>query len=258
MESATATVMIDLTHGCRLASLQVHGHELLVTDGPSLIEWGCYPMAPWAGRTRDGRFAFDGVHYRMPKNLGSHAIHGTVFDVPWEAEDATTFRAALGRRWPFPGFVRQQIQLDDKELRLRLEVHATDTPMPAAAGWHPWFLRNVGGREVVVDFRPGYMLERDEAGIATERRVRPPAGPWDDCFGGVTQPVRLAWPGVLTLDMETSCEFFVVYDQPVHAVCIEPQTDPPDSLNHDPVVVVPGQPLVATTTWRWCGERGNG
>jgi aldose 1-epimerase len=101
------------------------------------------------------------------------------------------------------------------------------------------------------------MLERDDEGIATSRRVTPPDGPWDDCFGDVAQPVRLNWPGVLTLDIEASCDYFVVYDEPEHALCIEPQTAPPDTLNHDPVRVVPGQPLVATTTWRWAVERGN-
>lgn len=258
LESSTASAKIDLARGGRLASLQVHGHELLVTDGASSIEWGCYPMAPWAGRTSNGRFAFDGVQYQLPENLGSHAIHGTVFNVPWEAEDPTSLRASLGRSWPFPGFVRQEITLDDQEIRLRLEVHATEAPMPAACGWHPWFRRSVGGAEVSVDFRPSYMLECDGEGIATSHKVTPSDGPWDDCFGDVTQPVRLRWPGVLLLDIETDCDYFVVYDEPEHAVCIEPQTAPPDTLNHDPVVVVPGQPLVATTTWRWAVERSSG
>ena len=31
-------------------------HELLVTEGYGPIRWGSYPMAPWAGRIRDGRF----------------------------------------------------------------------------------------------------------------------------------------------------------------------------------------------------------
>ena len=38
------------------------------------IRWGAYPMAPWAGRIRDGRFTFRGRDVRLPLNLPPHAI----------------------------------------------------------------------------------------------------------------------------------------------------------------------------------------
>jgi galactose mutarotase-like enzyme len=45
----------------------------------------------------------------------------------------------------------------------------------------------------------------------------------------------------------------VVFTEPPHAVCVEPQCGPPDAFNlgHGFVVVEPGEPLVHTMTWRW-------
>ena len=43
----------------------------------------------------------------------------------------------------------------------------------------------------------------------------------------------------------------VVFDALSHAVCVEPQSGPPDALRLTPVVVEPGLPLVAEATFRW-------
>jgi len=246
-----ARIEIDLDAGCRLASLRVGGHELLVTGAPAPIDWGCYPMAPYAGRVREGRFTFAGKKYRLPRTLGGHAIHGTAHLRPWEAESETSFVTDLGPDWPFPGFARQQIRLGSGRLDLRLEVHSAGGAMPASCGWHPWFRRQVAGAEAVLDFHPGFMFERDAAGIATRARCPVTEGPWDDCFGGVEQPPAVTWPGRLRLELESTCSSWVVFTEREHALCVEPQSAPPDSLNHDPFVVEPGRPLVAECSLRW-------
>jgi galactose mutarotase-like enzyme len=38
---------------------------------------------------------------------------------------------------------------------------------------------------------------------------------------------------------------------PTDALCVEPQTAPPDALNHAPAIVEPGRPLSAEMTWTW-------
>jgi aldose 1-epimerase len=43
----------------------------------------------------------------------------------------------------------------------------------------------------------------------------------------------------------------VVYTEAEHAVCVEPQTGPPDALNLRPTTIVPEGVLTAHTTWRW-------
>lgn len=251
MSSYDTTLVVDLNQGCRIASLHVGGRELLITTGRSPIEWGLYPMAPYAGRVRDGSFGFDERRYELPRTLNGHAIHGTAYLQEWEQNGDTTFVTDLGPPWPFPGFVLQEIRLEDGSLSLRLEVHATQGPMPASCGWHPWFRRVVDDTASHLDFRPGFMLRRDQDGISTLDRAEVPEGPWDDCFGEVASPPVLEWPGFLRMRVTTDCDWWVVYNERDYATCIEPQTAPPDALNNSPHVVRPGHPLVANATFQW-------
>ena len=251
MSSGDADLVVDLDHGGRISSLRIGGHELLVTEGASPIEWGFYPMAPYAGRVRNGRLGFDGAVYELPRPLGGHAIHGTVYLQEWEPDNDTTFVTDLGPPWPFPGYIRQEIHLGDGFLRLRLEVHATEGEMPASCGWHPWFRRVIDGAGLALDFRPRFMLARDEEGIATGQRVAVPAGPWDDCFGGLKSPPVLSWPGFLNVKMTSDCDWWVVYSEREYAVCVEPQTAPPDAVNTNPQLVRPGHPIVANARLEW-------
>jgi galactose mutarotase-like enzyme len=246
-----ARIEIDLDAGCRLASLEVDGHQLLVTSAPSPIDWGGYPMAPYAGRVREGRFAFRGRSYELPQTLGGHAIHGSVYLHRWEAENDSAFVTELGPEWPFAGWARHVMRLDADRVSLRLEVHSESGAMPASCGWHPWFRRAVAGVEAVLDFHPGFMYERDDAGVATRTRRPVSEGPWDDCFGDVYRAPAITWPGVLRLELESTCESWVVFTERDHALCVEPLTAPPDALNHDPFVVEPERPLVAECTMRW-------
>jgi aldose 1-epimerase len=56
----------------------------------------------------------------------------------------------------------------------------------------------------------------------------------------------------LELTIESTCDHVVVYEMRPEAVCVEPQTGPPDAFNLGSAAVVePGRPLVAETTLRW-------
>lgn len=245
-------MVIDTESGCRISSLKLLGMEILVAPNGNPFTWGLYPMAPWAGRTRHGRFRFDGETYSLPINLTPHAAHGTVFHRPWRVvEPPSLFECDLGPDWPFPGRVRQHIELGDDYLSQRLEVHSEGPAMPAACGWHPWFLSRIGGAEVSLRLDAGFMEVRDSEGIPNGERVPPPPGPWDDCFGDLRSPPRLVWGDVLQLDIESNCDYAVVYNELPHAVCVEPQTAPPDALNRSPALVTPDSPLVAVSKWSW-------
>ena len=88
-------------------------------------------------------------------------------------------------------------------------------------------------------------------GIATDQTVTPGPGPWDDCFLDLRRPPVVRWPGFLELTIESDCPAWVVYTALPDAICVEPQTAPPNAVNTDPTVVRPGHPLVAEMTWRW-------
>jgi aldose 1-epimerase len=259
-------VLIDLEAGGRLASFVVGGRELLVTQGVGPFAWGSFPMAPFAGRVRDGRFEFRGHRHELPANLPPHAIHGTVLERRWDALDDRTITTELGPSWPFAGRAVQRFELEAGRLTCRLELHA-DEAMPASIGWHPWFRRQLvtAGKEATpsgapgpleLQLKAGAMFRRDSAGIATGELIVPPRGPWDDCFTDLRRPPVLRWPGFLELTIESDCPFWVVYTVPADSLCVEPQTAPPDALNSGSTIVEPGRPLAADMvwTWRWLGE----
>ena len=262
LSAPSVEAVIDLGAGGRLSSFVVEGRELLVTVGDGPFAWGSFPMVPFAGRVRDGRFEFGGRRYALPVNLAPHAIHGTTLDRRWAALDDRTITTELGPSWPFAGRVVQRFELDTGRLTCRLELHA-DEAMPASIGWHPWFTRQpvlVGGGvasvahagplELALD--AGAMLLRDATGIATGELIAPPPGPWDDCFTGLRRPPVIRWPHFLELTIELDCPSWVVYTVPDHAICVEPQTAPPDALNTGAAaVVIPGLPLTAEMTWTW-------
>src|SRR3546814_7332703 len=76
----------------------------------------------------------------------------------------------------------------------------------------------------------------------------PPHGPWDDCFTGLTWPIGLTWPGALSLSLTSTCDHVVLYDQQPHAICVEPQSGPPDAANLGRAYTVrPDEPLVIET-----------
>ncbi len=250
-QAGPARLVIDRATGARIHSLTLFGYELLVAPSNDPIAWGSYPMAPWAGRVRRGLFHFEGNDYHLPVNFPPHAMHGTTYDRPWQRDD-DGYTIDLGPAWPFDGFARQQFTLTESRLELRLEVHSRDTAFPASIGWHPWFRRELGtGGPLELDFQAQTMLTKDDDYITTRKKTAPGQGPWDDCFTGVTQPVTLRWPGAVVLTMRADSDTWVVYNGPAHALCVEPQSAPPNALNDWPQVVTPERPLALTSVWAW-------
>ncbi|MFF4048966.1 aldose 1-epimerase [Streptomyces chartreusis] len=239
-------------NGGRVGGLRVGGTELL-RQGE---RFGCFPMVPWCGRIRDGRF-LDGARVRqMPLNAPPHAIHGTTRDGAWKvarvADGEAVITYDLVEPWPYPGRVTHVVALAPDSLSLTMSVETYEDSFPAQIGWHPWFNRNLGAEDVRLDFGPAWQEERGDDHLPTGNRIEPLPGPWDDCFGmpdGVD--VTLTWPGQLELKVSSREEWVVVYDEQEAAVCVEPQTGPPNGLNTLPRLVTPLEPLEATTVWSW-------
>jgi aldose 1-epimerase len=253
LEAGDARAVVLADDGGRLGSVIVGGRELLVTGDPrGPIYWGSYPMAPWAGRVRRGRFTFQGQEHHLPITMPPHAIHGVVYDRPWSVADEDTIAIDLDERWPFRGRVTQRFRLDEDGLEVAMTLEA-DQPMPVAMGWHPWFRRvlAVGSAPASLAFEPGAMLARDADGMPTGDRVPPPDGPWDDAFTDLAADPVVEWPGQLRLTVGSTCRWWVVYSMPEHAICVEPQSGPPDAPNIAPEVVIPGRPMTQVMRWTW-------
>jgi len=260
--AGTSRVVLDEVHGGRVERLVVAGRDLLVPPDVDDHNYGAFPMAPWAGRVRHGQFSFEGVEHRVSCNDPPHAIHGIARDRRWRVDESTGSSARLSVRldapWPLGGQVVQRFDLAPARLRLTMEVHAADRPMPATCGWHPWWYRTPphAPSAVELELHADAMYALDDEGIPTGELVPVRAPPWDDCFTRLGSPAAvLRWPGATAVTVETDCPCLVVFTEPEHALCVEPQSGPPDAFNlGDAAIVSPGTPLVARATFRFAAE----
>lgn len=261
--TGACTIAPDL--GGRIESLVVHhlvGSELVDTDllitrnSPAIdptdpFSWGCFTMVPFCGRVRDAEITFEGTTHHLEKRFGPHAIHGTVAENPWVVLKMTASSALLGcdlgPRWPFAGMVHHEISIDDRGLSMTLSLSAHE-PMPAQVGWHPWFRRPVS-----YSLPFGGFLERDSHGIASSRKVtfdRRERGNFDDCFVEPIGPVTMRIDEV-SLSLESDCSHWTVFDRPIHGICIEPQSGPPNGVNDRPESLTPNDRLTRWFRINW-------
>ena len=252
-------VAIDDMCGARLASIRIDGFDILISDGDDALSWGCYPMVPYAGRVRDGLLIIGTTTHPLPVIAPPHALHGTVCASPWTVIDHSESRAVLLTEldlpWPIAGTVRHEVTVADDSVAMRLEVTAHDD-MPVQVGWHPWFVKP---DLYSVPFRS--VWPRDEQGIASNAPVAhdPKSvrfGTYDDCFSDPSEAPMLSYSTsdpdrMLRITLDSDCSHWVVFDQPEHAVCIEPQSGPPNQVNDDPVWLGFGESLARTFRIGW-------
>jgi len=253
IEAGRTRLEVAPAAGGRIARLTHAGVDWLVghdAGNAAMIAWGCFPMVPWAGRVRRGGFRFDGREYRLPANLGAHAIHGVGFALPWQVDAHAPGRVELSlalpadQRWPFGGSARQRIEVGDRHVSMQLSITAGDRAMPAAIGWHPWFRK-----PDCIEFSPRAIYPRDRDGIAVPPAIAPTPGPWDDCF--VNEEAIVLHLAGQRLRLASDCDHWVVYDETVHATCVEPQSGPPDAFNLQPSVLAPGETLRRAFLLEW-------
>lgn len=239
---------VDAQAGGRLAQFWVDGVPCLVDD-PTLgpIYWGSPPMVPWAGRVRNAVMHIGDRTITLQPLSPPNAIHGVGFLQPWEVVESTPasveLRCALD--WELGGVAGQRIALREDTLRCEMWVTAEGERMPATIGWHPWFLRPA---EVDATFTA--MYERGPDHLPTGALIRPRPLPWDDCFVLAEHPPRVRLAHAV-IELTSDCTHWVVYTEPEHAVCVEPQSGPPDAVRLGlSTWLEPGQTLRRWMEWR--------
>jgi aldose 1-epimerase len=275
-----ATATIDAEAGGRLSSLVIAGRERLVTtpmpgvDPPSM-GWGCFLMAPWVGRIKDGHVAWERFEADLPRNHGRHAIHGAMFDRPWRVDRRSEETVDLAAefepgRWPFRGRMRQSIALRDRSLTLTASIEA-DEPMPAAIGWHPWF-RHEPDESISAQVPAAGVLETSDDLIPTGRvlglddrtdlRRLAVIGDraLDHAFVRLERPVAAVRWSDLTLSIagDDTVTTVVVHSRQ-GGLCVEPQTAWPDAIRLAGAgfeatglrVVDPGRAMTASMRLTW-------
>lgn len=274
LSAGDASAVVDSERGGVVASLSVRGRDLLLPPTEAwqpYPRWGSFLIAPWVGPLSDGRLPFQGRVYRLSPNEGRHANHGLVAGLPWEVKDASdgavTLARGLGGVWPFGGAVRQQIRLLADSITLAVEIGADDLPMPAAAGWHPWFRRGARATSVQVsadrELRHEGVLptgEIDEVVGDTDLRSYPSLGDRriDAAYVGARSPAIFSADAIeLRIEFAAEIDTVVVFT-PEDAVCVEPWSAWPDAnrlaqLGHATglVELKPHQVLRRWTRWTW-------
>lgn len=255
-------LVIDLDHGARAIEWAVGELSLLARHGDDPVEYGMYPMAPWAGRLRGNRATMNGEEHVLPTTYGPWALHGTVLDQPVEVIELvrTDERVLLVGQvvehagWPWPMAVDIIWDLRERELITEINVYPRDGQFPVVVGWHPWFRRDLGrGGPLEWSIDATAQAERGEDHLPTGRLIEVGEGPFDDAFVVPDGRATVRWPGALTLDIQNDHEWYVVFDELPGSACVEPQSGPPNAFNDDlgrPVPsAAPGRPHLMVTRW---------
>ena len=132
------------------------------------LAMGCFPLVPFSGRIREGRFDVAGRRIALPLNFlpERHAIHGHGWQAPWTLVQRSAHAATIEYRhrpdaWPMAYLARQTFTLGEAALELEIEVtNLADVAMPAGLGFHPYFPRTPGAR---VSAKVAAMWESDQA-----------------------------------------------------------------------------------------------
>lgn len=265
LRSARASATVDAESGGRLTSLIVDGVEVLAdcSRPGSAHDWyrGSFVLAPWAGALPGGVLSFAGSRYSLATDANGDAKHGLVSERPWRFVSTSLKESTLAidlggvsdaSGWPFEATVIQNYALTDTALHVRLEVHSKREPMPATAGFHPWFRSDINGRQPVISFEPARRVSVNAATgrIFFDAELGP--RPWDEVFSGLDTPPRIAWPDGPALTLLSDAEVWVYYEQTPGGFCIEPWTAPPGALGTASAqAVLPGKPLTLGFTIDW-------
>ncbi|WP_152360741.1 aldose 1-epimerase [Microlunatus speluncae] len=247
------------TEAGRLTGLAFDGRELIVgppdEPQPGPWFWGSFVMAPWTSLIRDARFDFRGQTHRLAADDGRHAVLGLTWKLPWRIDGdrlSCDLTDSAGTGWPFGVRVLIMPELTADRLRVVLRVEAAEHELPAAIGWHPWFVRQLAGSGPVELGLAGpvWRQHRDEAEAPTGlwQSVDPAERDFNDCLQ-VNGPTTLTWPGVGELEIGHDSPWVTVYSVHPRGICVEPVTSPAERMDH---LLAPGESLDLTIdlTWR--------
>lgn len=253
--SSAAKATVDPMGG-RVASLEIEGHEVLVTEGPTPSSWGLTPMIPWCGHLDRGRLQYAGNDYDFPLTGGVHADDGLANAIRWpmvhSSESTVKLSTRLGQRWVFGGLVRQRVELTDESLLIEVQVEAEEFAAPVMIGWRPWFRSRLDiGAEAAVHATPSARYELDDLGLPTGRRVSIGPRPWNDCMVGLAKPPVITWPDAVEITVDSGFDHWILATDAKEAVSVAPLSGPPNQLNAEPPLIAPGGRLMGWMSISW-------
>jgi aldose 1-epimerase len=209
-----------------------------------------FPLVPFSGRVRDGRFVFAGRHISLPRNFGNspHSIHGNAWKLPWKVAAHEVASASLVLEhergdWPFAYRAEQHFVLTPRSLEVELIVGNTDAAaMPVGIGQHPYFAYTPGmtlQAEVTqmweADHDMPLKLTRNDTVESLARGLKMASATLDNNFIGWKHVATLRWPETgrrLRMTAQPPLSYLVVYTPPTRDfLCVEPVSNTVDWLN---------------------------
>lgn len=207
----------------------------------------CFPLLPFPGRIRDGRFG--DVQMKPNHPVTPYPLHGQGWLGSWDLAGQTADSCWLRYRhkagdWPWDYAANQLYRLSECGLTILLTVrNLSDRPMPVGLGQHPYLPRGEGCRietPLTQVLWPAADLVADEIrpvpaewGFAPDHRVGSVA--LDHGFAGWPGGADIVWDGQpfrLRVSASASARFLQIYvPEGQDYFCIEPMSCMPNAVN---------------------------
>nr|WP_157220774.1 aldose 1-epimerase [Sphingomonas formosensis] len=255
LAAGDAEVLLAPDRGGAVLAWRIGGQDMLRPAPRAArdpLAMASFPLVPYANRIANGRFAFGGRDYRLPRNFGDHphSLHGLGWLSGWDVQAAASHSATLCHRhpgrgaWPWPYSATQRIELTGEALAIDLAVRndAAGTA-PIGLGLHPYFPVSQATRMQFDAARLWLSEPPDHLPQALA-----PAGRLGDWSGGAAAMGTIlidhyyaGWTGVATLRRDartrltltaTGARGLHVYRPPdAGFLCLEPVSHMPDAIN---------------------------
>jgi aldose 1-epimerase len=237
------------------------------------LEAGCFPLAPYSNRVRDGCFHFGGRTIQLAGNMPGqkHPLHGDGWRNPWRVTGRGERHAELLYRhepadWPWAYEARQRFDLDAEGLTVRLACRNLDaSPMPCGLGLHPYFPCTA---RTVLDAEVEWAWTIDDEVMPVERV--PATGRYglqrraicgqdlDNGFEGWASEAEIRWPEAgfaLSFTCPDATRFQVYSPREGGVFVAEPVTNANAALNRPPdqwpaaglAILAPGDEVAIVT-----------
>lgn len=255
-------VTVDTEAGGRAVSWRWHGQELLVGSASDPLGFGMYVMAPWAGRIAGNSAQWQGIKRTFDPNAGDWAVHGSAYHAPVvgvdrqsePGSDTVTVHQELDD-WFVPVHLSSRWEVSADRLVTSITARCdSQVSVPFSCGWHPWFRRELtDGSQLSYNITGTRFHRVNQIDTQESSEFTATDGPFDDTLFIPSREVMLSWGEQLAVTVTSSSPWFVLYDAPEHAVCLEPQSGPPNcfaeplgSIGNE---IPAGGELSLTTTW---------
>lgn len=270
-------------------TVQLNGQAFNCIDGFSSIEaaiqnitngFKSAKLSPFACRLHKGKFKWNDDNYTIEKfYLGEHAIHGILYDAPFEilTTHADDHHAAVGLRYkyegtdkgypfPFELLINWKLEVNHTLSVITTVLHHNKQSIPFADGWHPYFTLGNKVDDCSLQFDSDTQIEFDATLIPTDQELKDERFlqaallkdiSLDNCFvlkkPGQSTCVLKNKQLQLTIHPEKSYPYLQIYTPPHrNSIAIENLSSIPDAFNNKKglISLPPNQSKLFTTGYQ--------